>query len=114
MATQRCLAKNVIRQHRSKLTLKLTESSDLLLSVSAGLYHCNIIDLATKTEVNKKGGLVGASILLTRVQMKVEESPDDYLANLMDVLRDEVVLRDTVCKMEDYLAGKPSETNQSI
>ncbi len=40
--------------------------------------------------------------------MKVEQSPNDYLVPVMNVLRDEVALRDTVRKMEDYLAGRPS------
>ena len=56
----------------------------------------------------KKGGLVGADILLIHVHMKVEQSPNDYLVPVMNVLRYEVALRDTVRKMENYLAGRPS------
>ena len=100
--------KNVIRRHCSQLSNQLAVSSDLLLSVSVGFYQYNIIDRVTKTEVNNKGGLVGADILLTHIDMKVEQSPNDYLVPVMNVLRDEVALRDTVRKMEDYLAGRPS------
>ena len=109
--------KNVIRRHCSQLSNQLIVSSDLLLSVSVGFYQYNIIDQVTKAEVNNKGGLVGADILLTHVHMKVEQSPNDYLDPVMNVLRDEVALRDTVRKMEDYLAGRSlsdnSETQQS-
>ena len=110
-------SKNVIRRHCSQLSNQLIVSSDLLLSVSVGFYQYNIIDQVTKAEVNNKGGLVGADILLTHVHMKVEQSPNDYLVPVMNVLRDEVALRDTVRKMEDYLAGRSlsdnSETQQS-
>ena len=95
--------KNVIRLHFKRLSNQLAVSSDLLLSVSVGFYQYNIIDLVTKAEVNNKGGLVGADILLTHVHMKVVQSPNDYLVPVMNVLRDEVALRDTVRKMEDYL-----------
>ena len=100
--------KNVIRRHCSQLSNQLAVSSDLLLSVSVGFYQYNIIDRVTKAEVNNKGGLVGADILLTHVDMKVVQSPNDYLVPVMNVLRNEVALRDTVRKMEDYLAGHPS------
>ena len=95
--------KNVIRLHFKRLSNQLAVSSDLLLSVSVGFYQYNIIDRVTKAEINNKGGLVGADILLTHVHMKVEQSPNDYLVPVMNVLRDEVALRDTVRKMEDYL-----------
>ena len=114
--TEQVDTKNVIRLHFKRLSNQLAVSSDLLLSVSVGFYQYNIIDLVTKAKVNK-GGLVGADILLTHVHMKVEQSPNDYLDPVMNVLRDEVALRDTVRKMEDYLAGRPSsdssETQQS-
>ena len=71
--------------------------------MSVGFYQYNIIDLVTKAEVNNKGGLVGADILLTHIDMKVEQSPNDYLVPVMNMLRDEVALGDTVRKMEDYL-----------
>ena len=106
--TEQVDTKNVIRLHFKRLSNQLAVSSDLLLSVSVGFYQYNIIDLVTKAEVNNKGGLVGADILLTHVHMKVEQSPNDYLVPVMNVLRDEVALRDTVRKMEDYLAGRPS------
>ena len=99
---------NVIRRHFTQLANQLAVSSDLLLSVSVGFYQYNIIDRVTKAEVNNKGGLVGADILLTQIEMKVEQSPNDYLVPVMNVLRDEVALRDTVRKMEDYLASRPS------
>ena len=106
--TEQVDTKNVIRLHFKRLSNQLAVSSDLLLSVSVGFYQYNIIDLVTKAEVNNKGGLVGADILLTHVHVKVEQSPNDYLVPVMNVLRDEVALRDTVRKMEDYLAGRPS------
>ena len=106
--TKKVDTKNVIRRHCSQLSNQLAVSSDLLLSVSVGFYQYNIIDRVTKAEVNNKGGLVGADILLTHIDMKVEQSPNDYLDPVMNVLRDEVALRDTVRKMEDYLAGRPS------
>ena len=106
--TEQVDTKNVIRLHFKRLSNQLAVSSDLLLSVSVGFYQYNIIDRVTKAEVNNKGGLVGADILLTHVHMKVEQSPNDYLDPVMNVLRDEVALRDTVRKMEDYLAGRPS------
>ena len=105
--------KNVIRLHFSQLANQLAVSSDLLLSVSAGFFQCNIIDLVTKAEINNKGGLVGADILLTRVYMKVEQSPNDYLDPIMNVLRDELALRDTVRKMEDYLAAARPSSDSS-
>ena len=104
--------KNVIRRHCSQLSNQLAVSSDLLLSVSVGFYQYNIIDRVTKAEVNNKGGLVGADILLTHIDMKVEQSPKDYLVPAMNVLRNEVALRDTVRKMEDYLAGRDSSGTQ--
>ena len=100
--------KNVIRRYFKRLSNQLAVSSDLLLSVSVGFYQCNIVDLVAKTNINNKGGLVGADILLTSVHMKVEQSPNDYLVPVMNVLRDEVALSDTVRKMENYLAGRPS------
>ncbi len=102
--------KNVIRHHFKRLSIHLAVSSNLLLSVSIGFYQCNIIDHVTKAEINgsKGGGLVGADILLTHVDMKVQQSPNDYLEPVMKELRDEVALRDTVRKMDDYLAGRPS------
>ena len=106
--TEQVDTKNVIRRHFKRLSNQLAVSSDLLLSVSAGYYQCNIIDQVTKAEINSKGGLVGADILLTHIDMKVEQSPNDYLVPVMNVLRDEVALRDTVRKMEDYIAGRPS------
>ena len=106
--TEQVDTKNVIRLHFKRLSNQLAVSSDLLLSVSVGFYQYNIIDQVTKAEVNNKGGLVGADILLTHVHMKVEQSPNDYLDPVMNVLRDEVALRDTVRKMLDYLAGRPS------
>ena len=106
--TEQVDTKNVIRLHFKRLSNQLAVSSDLLLSVSVGFYQYNIIDLVTKAEVNNKGGLVGADVLLTHVHMKVVQSPNDYLDPVMNVLRDEVALRDTVRKMEDYLAGRPS------
>ncbi len=99
---------NVIRRHFTQLSTKLAVSRQLLLSVSIAYFQCNIIDHVTQAEVNNKGGLDGANILLTHVHMKVEQSPNDYLVPVMNVLRDEVALRDTVRKMEDYLAGRPS------
>ena len=105
--TEQVDTKNVIRLHFKRLSNQLAVSSDLLLSVSVGFYQYNIIDQVTKAEVNNKGGLVGADILLTHVHMKVEQSPNDYLVPVMNVLRDEVALRDTVRKMEDYLDGRP-------
>ncbi len=101
--------KNVIRRHCSQLSNQLAVSSDLLLSVSVGFYQCNIIDRVTKADINNKGGLVGADILLTHIHMKVEQSPEDYLVTVMNVLRDEVTLRDTVRKMEDYLPCRVTE-----
>ena len=101
-------SRNVIRCHFSELSNQLAVSSDLLLSVSVGFFQYKIIDRVTKAEINNKGGLVGADILLTHIDMKVEQSPNDYLVPVMNVLRDEVALRDTVRKMEDYIAGRPS------
>ncbi len=112
--TEQVDTKNVIRRHFKRLSRQLAVSSDLLLSVSVGFYQCNIIDQVTKAEINSKGGLVGADILLTHIDMKVEQSPNDYLVPVMNVLRDEVALRDTVRKMEaDYLAGRPSSDSSA-
>ena len=106
--TEQVDTKNVIRLHFKRLSNQLAVSRELLLSVSIGYFQCSIIDHVTQAEVNNKGGLEGANILLTHVHMKVEQSPNDYLVPVMNVLRDEVALRDTVRKMEDYLAGRPS------
>ncbi len=106
--TEQVDTKNVIRRHFRRLSNQLAASKNLLLSVSIGYFQCSIINQVTHAEVDGKGGLDGANILLTHVHMKVEQSPNDYLVPVMNVLRDEVALTDTVRKMEDYLAGRPS------
>ena len=66
----------MLRSNHAKLCILLNGSEPTLLSLTAELYAKGIIDMKVQIDVLKKGGYVGADILLTHVQMKIEQSPE--------------------------------------
>ena len=110
------IEENTVRHHFNELSNKIAASSDLLSSVTAGFYKYGIIDQNTKDEVNRKGGLAGAEMLLNHTQLKIKQSQPDGLAvlgSVINVLFDQGSLRDIVYKMEDYLVFGKSSVNLS-
>ena len=88
----------VLRSKHAELCRLLNVSESTLLSLTAELYAKEIIDMNIKIEVRNKGGFSGADILLTHVQMKIEQNPE-HLAIVQKALEKEQFLDDIVKKM---------------
>ena len=90
---------NVLRSNHANLCRLLIGSEPTLLSLTAELYAKRIIDMNIKIDVRNKGGFDGADILLTHVQMKIEQSPE-HLDIVQKALENEQFLDEIVKKMK--------------
>ena len=90
---------NVLRSHHAELCRLLNGSEPTLLSLTAELYAKGIIGMYIQIDVLKKGGFAGANILLTHVQMKIEQSPE-HLDIVQKALENEQFLDEIVKKMK--------------
>ena len=70
------ISSNVLRTKHAELCKLLNGSEPALLSLTLELYSTEVIDMNVKIDVLKKGGTAGADLLLTHVQMKIEQSPE--------------------------------------
>ena len=90
---------NVLRSNHAELCRLLNGSKPTLLSLTAELYAKRIIGMNIKIDVQDKGGFSGADILLTHVQMKIEQSPE-HLDIVQKALENEQFLDEIVKKMK--------------
>ena len=90
---------NVLRSKHAELCRLLNGSEPTLLSLTAEMFAKGIIDMNIKIDVCKKGGFSGADILLTHVQMKIEQSPE-HLDIVQKALENEQFLHEIVKKMK--------------
>ena len=65
-----------MRSHLADLCKLLNISEPTLLSLTNELYSKNVIDRDVKIEVIRKGGSIGADILLTHVEMMIKQNPE--------------------------------------
>ena len=93
------ISSNVLRSNHAELCRLLNCSEPTLLSITVELYAKKIIDTNIQIDVLKKGGLAGANILLTHVQMKIEQSPE-YLDIVQKAMENEQFLHEIVKKMK--------------
>ena len=70
------ISPDVLRSHLADLCKLLNISEPTLLSLTNELYSKNVIDRDVKIEVIRKGGSIGADILLTHVEMKIKQNPE--------------------------------------
>ena len=89
----------MLRSNHADLCRLLNGSEPNVLSLTAELYAKGIIDTNIKIDVRNKGGFSGADILLTHVQMKVEQSPE-HLDIVQKAMENEQFLREIVKKMK--------------
>ena len=93
------ISSNVLRSNHADLCRLLNCSEPTLLSLTTELYAKGIIDINIKIDISNKGGFAGADILLTHVQMKVEQSPE-HLDIVQKAMENEQFLREIVKKMK--------------
>ena len=93
------ISSNVLRSNHADLCRLLNGSEPTLLSLTAELYAKGIIDINIKINISNKGGFAGADILLTHVQMKVEQSPE-HLDIVQKAMENEQFLHEIVKKMK--------------
>ena len=93
------ISSNVLRSNHAELCKLLNVSDPTLLSLTVELYAKAVIDVNIKMEVLKKGGYAGADILLTHVQMKIEQSPE-YLDIVQKVMENEQFLHEIIENMK--------------
>ena len=89
----------IFRSNHAELCKLLNTSEQTLLSLTTELYSNRIIDTKIKSDVNSKKGYEGADILLTHVQMKIDQSPE-HLDTVWKAMVNELVLDEIVKKME--------------
>ena len=93
------ISSNVLRSNHAELCRLLNGSEPTLLSLTAELYAKGIIDMNIKIHVCNKGGFSAADILLTHVQMKIEQSPEQ-LDIIQKAMENEQFLHEIVKKMK--------------
>ena len=93
------ISSNVLRSNHADLCKLLNGSEPTLLSLTTELYAKGIIDINIKIDISNKGGFAGADILLTHVQMKVEQSPE-HLDIIQKAMENEQFLHEIVKKMK--------------
>ena len=93
------ISPDVLRSNHAKLCKLLNTSKPTLLSLTTELYAKNIIDMNIKIDVRNKEGYDGADILLTHVQMKIEQSPE-HLDTVQKAMENEQFLDEIVKKMK--------------
>ena len=93
------ISSNVLRSNHAELCKLLNVSDPTLLSLTVELYAKAVIDVNIKMEVLKKGGYAGADILLTHVQMKIEQSTE-YLDIVQKVMENEQFLHEITENMK--------------
>ena len=89
----------MLRSNYAELCRLLNVSEPTLLSLTIELYAKGIIDVNMQIDVLKKGGYVGANILLTHVQMKIEQNPE-CLDIVQKAMENEQFLNEIVKKMK--------------
>ena len=89
------ISSNVLKSNHADLCRLLNGSEPTLLSLTAELYAKGIIDTNIKIDVRNKGGFSGADILLTHVQMKIEQSPE-HLHIVQKAMENEQFLHEIV------------------
>ena len=94
------ISPDVFRSNHAELCKLLNTSEPTLLSLTIELYSKSIIDTKIKIDVLKEGGLAGADILLTHVQMKIEQSPAEHLDTVQEAMENEQFLDEIVKKMK--------------
>ena len=93
------ISSSVLRSNHAELCRLLNVSEPTLLSLTVELYAKGIIDLKIQIDVLKKGGFAGANILLTHVQMKIEQCPE-HLDIVQKAMDNEQFLDEIVTKMK--------------
>ena len=93
------ISSKVLRLHHAELCRLLNVSDPTLISLTVELYAKEIIDVNIQIDVLKKGGFAGANILLTHVQMKIEQSPE-HLATVQKAMEKEQFLDGIVKEMK--------------
>ena len=93
------ISPDVLRSNYAELCELLNTSEPTLLSLTNKLYAKKIIDMKVKIDVRNKGGYDGADILLTHVQMKIEQSPE-HLDTVQKAMENEQFLDEIVKKMK--------------
>ena len=89
----------MLRSNHADLCRLLNGSEPTLLSLTTELYAKGIIDINIKIDISNKGGFSGADILLTHVQMKIEQSPEQ-LDIVQKAMENEQFLHEIVKKMK--------------
>ena len=90
---------DVLRSNHAKLCQLLNTSEPTLLSLTTELYAKKIIGTNIKIDVLSKKGYNGADILLTHVQMSIEQSPKQ-LDTIQKAMENEQFLDEIVKKMK--------------
>ena len=93
------ISSSVLRSNHAELCRLLNVSKSTLLSLTVELYAKEIIACNVKIDVLKKGGFAGADMLLTHVQMKIEQSPE-HLDIIQKAVEKEQFLEEIVRKMK--------------
>ena len=93
------ISPNAFRSKHAELCKLLNISESTLFSLTLELYAEKVIDLEVKIDVLNKGGIVGADILLTHIQMKIDNSPE-HLDNVQKAMENEQCLDEIVKKMK--------------
>ena len=94
---------DVVRQHYVDLNKILSNFPEVLFSVTMRCFQDSLIDMNTKTAITSSNGQSGSSILLDHFHTILEQS-EDYLPLVLNILREEVSLKDVVSKMESFVA----------
>ena len=95
----------MLRSNHAELCRLLNVSEPTLLSLTVELYAKGIIDLKMQIDVLKKGGFAGANILLSHVQMKIEQCPE-HLDIVQKAMDNEQFLDEIVTKMKQETMKK--------
>ena len=93
------ISPDVLRLNHGELCKLLNTSEQTLLSLATELYSKSIIDMTIKIDVHNKGGYNGADILLSHVQMKIEQSPE-HLDTVQKAMENEQFLDEIIKKMK--------------
>ena len=93
------ISSSVLRSNHAELCRLLHVSESTLLSLTVELYAKGIIDLNVKIDVLKNGGFAGADMLLTHVQIKIEQNPE-HLDIVQKAMEREHFLHEIVKKMK--------------
>ena len=101
---------NALVSNHSVICNILDDSEETLWSFSIGLLEKGIIDKKVKNSATRKEGLAGADVLVTHIELMVEQNPE-HLRTVLNVMEKEHCLENVAkdIRITSALEGESHE-----